>query len=156
MKNRFFNFALLFLAIFGLLQIDAAAQTRARNTATAQPSLMASLPKSDAVAQVKMKQLFNEAMPRILANNPAKLAQVNAAVENFKTRTGIDPRMFDHIALGVRLSFPGEGVTKVQTVALAKGTFSSTAMVSAGKLLSEGSRYREEKYQGKTIHIFRL
>lgn len=155
MKNRFLYFALLSFAILGLLQIDVAAQTRRGNTAPATPSLLASLPQSDAVAQVRMKQLFNEAMPRILANNPAKLAQANAAVEDFKTRTGLDPRMFDQIAFGVRFTFPGAGVTRAQTVALAQGEFNAAAMIAAGKLLPNG-KYREEKHNGKTIHIFTL
>ena len=58
MKNRFFNFVLVSIAVLALLQINAVAQTRGRNTAAA-ASLMESLPKSDAVVQVKMKQLFN-------------------------------------------------------------------------------------------------
>lgn len=157
MNKRFFNFALLFVTIFATLAIDANAQTRNRNPrpAAATNSLMTSLPESDAVAQIKMKQLFNEAMPRILANNPARLAQVNAAVEEFKTRTGLDPRMFDELALGARFTYPGEGITKVQTVALAKGSFSSAAMIAAGRVASNG-KYREEKYQGKTIYVFTL
>jgi hypothetical protein len=157
MNNRFFSFALLLITIFAAFTSESQAQTRNRNTrATAVPnSLMASLPQSDAVAQIKMKQLFNEAMPRILANNPARLAQVNAAVEDFKTRTGLDPRMFDELALGARFTYPGEGITKVQTVALAKGSFSSAAMIAAGRVASNG-KYREEKYQGKTIYVFTL
>lgn len=154
MKNRFLNFALILVTLFAASIFDAQAQTRRRNTpAAASNNLMAQLPQSDAVVHVKMKQLFNEAMPRILANNPARLAQVNAAVEDFKTRTGLDPRMFDEIALGTRFTFPGEGITKAQTVALAKGSFSSAAMVAAGRVASNG-KYREEKYQGKTIYIF--
>lgn len=157
MNNRFLNFALLLITVFGVFLIDAQAQTRTRNTraAAAPPSLMASLPQSDAVAQIKMNKLFNEAMPRILANNPARLAQVNAAVEDFKTRTGLDPRMFDQVALGARFTYPGEGITKVQTVALAKGEFSSAAMIAAGRVASNG-KYREEKYDDKTIYIFTL
>lgn len=155
MKTRFLKLTFVLLAIIGLLQIGAVAQTRPRNTPPATPSLMASLPQSDAVAQVKMKQLFEEAMPRILANNPARLAQVNAAAEDFKTRTGLDPRMFEQIAFGVRFIFPGEGITKLQTVALAKGSFSSAAMVAAGRVAANG-KYREEKYQGKTIYIFTI
>jgi hypothetical protein len=157
MNNRFFSFALLIFAVFGAL-IVTQAQTRNRNATrptAAANTLMASLPESDAVAQIKMKQLFNEAMPRILANNPAKLAQANAAVEDFKTRTGLDPRMFDQLALGIRFTYPGEGITKVQTVALARGAFSSAAMIAAGRVASNG-KYREEKYQGKTIHVFTL
>jgi len=152
MKTRFLNFAFVFVAVAGLLQVNTVAQTR--NTSTSS-SLMASLPKSDAVAQVKMKRLFNEAMPRILANNPARLAQVNTSVENFKTRTGLDPRMFDEVAIGVRFTFPGEGSARADTVALAKGAYNTTALITAGSLAAQG-KYRQEKYKDKTIYIFTL
>src|SRR6185436_4777953 len=152
MKNRFLNFAFVLVAVLALLQINTVAQTRARNT-TPSAGLMNSLPKSDAVAQVKMKRLFDEAMPRILANNPAKLSQVNASVENFKTRTGLDPRMFDEVAVGVSFTFPGEGQAKAHTVALAKGAYNSDAMITAGGLAAQG-KYRQEKYKDKTIYIF--
>jgi len=154
MKNRFRNFAFVLIAVLALLQINTVAQTRARNT-TPSAGLMNSLPKSDAVAQVKMKRLFDEAMPRILANNPAKLSQVNASVENFKTRTGLDPRMFDEVAVGVSFTFPGEGQAKAHTVALAKGAYNSDAMITAGGLAAQG-KYRQEKYKDKTIYIFTL
>jgi len=154
-KIRLLNFAVILLAISSGLTIEARAQTRARNTVTPVPSLMASLPESDAVAQVKVKQLLNEAMPRILAGNPAKLAEANASIDRFKERTGLDARMFQQIALGVRFTYPSDGVTKAQTVALANGTFSSAAMVAAGRVASNG-KYREEKYRDKTIYIFTL
>jgi hypothetical protein len=116
---------------------------------------MTALPESDAVAHVKVKQLLNEAMPRILANNPAKLAEVNANIDKFKDRTGLDPRMFEQVALGIRYTYPSEGVTKVQTVALANGSFSAAAMVAAGRIATNG-KYREEKYHDKTVYIFTL
>ena len=116
---------------------------------------MAALPESDAVALVKVKQLLNEAMPRILANNPAKLAEVNASIDKFKDRTGLDPRMFEQVALGIRYTHPSEGVTKVQTVALANGSFSAAGMVAAGRIATNG-KYREEKYHDKTVYIFTL
>lgn len=152
MKTRFLTVAIILIALF---QLEAAAQTRNRNNAPAVPTLMSSLPQSDAVAQVKVKQLLSEAMPRILANNPTKLSEVNASLDRFKDRTGLDPRMFQQVALGVRFTYPSEGVTKVQTVALADGTFSAAAMVAAGRVASNG-KYREEKYQDKTIYIFTL
>jgi hypothetical protein len=151
-KIKFLNLAIVILAV---CSAQVPAQTRARNNAPAPTGLLASLPQSDAVAQVKMKQLLNEAMPRILANNPAKLAEVNASIDSFKTRTGLDPRMFDQIAVGIKFTFPSEGVTKSQTIALANGAFSPAAMVAAGRVASNGA-YREEKYQGKTIYIFKL
>ena len=116
---------------------------------------MASLPESDAVAQVKLRQLLSETLPQIFASNSARLAEVNASIESFKTRTGLDPRMFEQVAVGVRFSYPSAGVTKLQTVALANGAFNPAAMVAAGRVASNGS-YREEKYQGKTIYIFKL
>lgn len=152
MKIRLLTVAIILVALF---QLEAAAQTRGRNTAPVTPSLMSSLPQSDAVAQVKVKQLLSEAMPRILASNPAKLSEVNATIDRFKDRTGLDPRMFQQVALGVRFTYPSEGVTKVQTVALANGTFSAAAMMAAGRVASNG-KYREEKYQDKTIYIFSL
>lgn len=152
MKRKFLNLAIVILAV---CSSQALAQTRNRNNAPAPTGLLASLPESDAVAQIKLRQLLSDAMPRILASNPARLAEANASIESFKTRTGLDPRMFEQIALGVRFTFPSEGVTKTQTVALANGTFSPAAMVAAGRVASNGA-YREEKYQGKTIYIFKL
>ena len=152
MKRTFLTLAIVFVALVS--QIETKAQ-RARSAQPAPASLMSSLPESDGVAQIKLNQLLNEAMPRMLAGNPAKLSEVNASIDRFKERTGLDPRMFQQVALGVRFSYPAEGVTKVQTVALANGSFSAAAMVAAGRLASNG-KYREEKYQDKTIYIFTL
>lgn len=153
MKRNLLNLAIIVLAVCSS-QVQAT-QTRTRNAAPVPAGLLASLPESDAVAQVKIRQLLSEAMPRLLANNSARLAEVNASIESFKTRTGLDLRMFDQVALGIRFSYPSAGVTKLQTVALANGSFSPAAMVAAGRVASNGS-YREEKYQGRTIYIFKL
>ena len=156
MKSKLLNLAVILLAITTGLVVEGRAQTRNRNTARpAAPNLMSSLPDSDAVAQVKVKQLLNEAMPRMLANNPTKLSEINASIDKFKDRTGLDPRMFQQLALGVRFTYPTEGVTKAQTVALANGSFSAAAMMAAGRVASNG-KYREEKYRDKTIYIFTL
>lgn len=153
MKRTILNLAVVLVALSASVQIQA--QTRSRNTAAPAASIMAALPESDAVAQVKVKQLLNEAMPRILANNPAKLAEVNASIERFKDRTGLDARMFEQVALGIRYTYPSEGVTKLETVALANGSFSAAAMVAAGRIATNG-KYREEKYHDKTVYIFTL
>jgi hypothetical protein len=149
--KRLTVFALLLVAV--VIRVDA--QTRTRNTTPPTPTLLASLPESDGVAQVKLKQLINETMPRLLANNPTRLAEVNAELEKFKTKTSIDPRSFDELALSFRYTYPAEDITKVQTVALARGTFNPGAMVAAGRIAADG-KYREEKYLGKTIYIFTL
>jgi len=154
-KRRILNLAIIFSVVCVGTQIEGRAQATKRNTPRTVPSLLESLPTSDAVAQVKMQRLLNEAMPKILANNPAKLAEANASIERFKTRTGLDPRMFEQIALGMRFTFPSERVTKVHSVGLARGSFSAAAMTAAGRVASNGD-YREEKYKGKTIYIFNL
>jgi hypothetical protein len=150
-----FSYVALIALILGAINVNA--QTRpSRTTAQpAPPSLMASLPESDAVAQVKVRRLLSDVVPQVLASNPAKLAEVNADIDRFKTRTGLDPRMFEQLALGVKYSYPAEGVTKLSTVALATGTFSSGAMVAAGRIAANG-KYREEKYQDKSIYIFTI
>jgi hypothetical protein len=135
--------------------VNRQARTPAVRARTEAPGLLASLPQSDAVARVKVNRLLNDVMPRVFANNNAKIAELNANIENFKTRTGLDPRSFEEIALGVRYTYPTEGVTKLITAALAKGTFNAGAMVAAGRLAANG-KYREEKYQGKTVYIFSL
>ena len=154
MKSKLLNFAVILLVLAGGL-LQAQAQTRNRNGGTAASGLMASLPESDAVAHVKVNQLVNEAMPRIFASNPAKLSEINAQIDRLKDRTGLDMRMFREIALGVKFTYPAEGVTRAQTVAVANGSFSSAAMVAAGRVASNG-KYREEKYRDKTIYIFTL
>ena len=158
MIRRTFTFTTLALLLASSAQI-ALTQTRGRTSRPAQTqpvsSLLASLPQSDAVTLVKVNRLLSDVMPRILANNPAKITDLNASIENFKTRTGLDPRSFDEVALGFRYTYPREGVTKLITAALAKGTFNAGALVAAGRLAADG-KYREEKYQGKSVYIFSL
>ena len=137
------------------LSLSGLAQTRTRTTPKPAPSLLSSLPQSDAVAQVQIKRLINDVIPRVLANNPAKLAEISANLDNFKSRTGLDARSFEQIALGVRYTYPSEGITKLVTAGLARGTFNPGAMVAAGRLAADG-KYREEKYAGKTVYIFNL
>lgn len=153
---RFLNRSAFFSFLIVGLAVSVSGQT-ARRSATAQPrvSLAASLPSSDTVALVKVRRLLDEALPAMLANNPAKLSEVNARIENFKKRTGIDPRAFDELALGLGYEYPASGAMKVTTVGLAHGTFNSTSLVAAGRAAAAG-KYREEKYQGKTIHVFTL
>ncbi|MDQ2920768.1 MAG: hypothetical protein M3R52_04010 [Acidobacteriota bacterium] len=161
MKNRIarsFAVVLVFsfaLAAFGLSKI-VFAQRRASGSAAGQvSSLLSSLPPSDAVALVNVKRVLDEALPKLLAENPAKLTEVNDELAKFKTQTGLDPRSFDQIALGLQYTYPSEGTTRIKTVALARGTFNAGAIVAAGRLAANG-KYFEQKYQGKTIYVFTL
>lgn len=155
MKTRVLNFtvALLVVTIFSTSSL---AQRSRKAAAPAKPenNLLTSLPVSDAMALIKVHQLI-ESLPKILAEHPVKLAEANAEIENFKAKTGIDLRAFDQLALGMHYSYPREGITKVDTVGLARGAFNPADFVAAGRLAAKG-KYREEKYHGVTIYIFTL
>jgi len=110
------------------------------------------LPPSDGIALVDVKRLLTETVPRILAGDPAKLIQANAELEKFKTRTGIDLRAFDRVVVGARYTYPSAKVTKLETVAIAHGTFNANTITAAAHNAAKGN-YREEKYRGATIMI---
>jgi len=141
----------LLIGVAGL----SVAQTRRTPTARPAPSLLNTLPASDAVALVRLKRALDEAMPKLLAGNPAKLTEVNSQIEHFKVRTGLDLRAFDELALGFRYTHPADGVTKIHTVGIARGSFNPAAIVAAGRATANG-KYVEEKYQGRSVHVFTL
>jgi hypothetical protein len=111
------------------------------------------LPPSDLVAYVNVKRLITEAAPKVFADDPAKLAEFNAEIDGFKTKTGIDARSFDSIAVGLRYQNPSAGVTTADTVFIAQGTFNAGALVAAGRVVAKG-KYQEQKYKDATIHVF--
>ena len=161
---RFFESQAFVLAVLLMLSLGATTASlaqRSRTTSNASqtsnakqaPTLLSSLPPSDVVALINVNRVLDEALPKLLAENPARLAEVTAELTKFKTQTGLDPRSFDQIALGLSYTFPREGITKFSNVALARGTFNAGAMVAAGRLAANG-KYVEQKYQGKTIYIF--
>jgi hypothetical protein len=149
------SFALTLLFILTISGIAVAQKNRATSVARPAQTLLSALPPSDAVAVVNVSRVLNEALPKLLAENPAKLAEITNELASFKTQTGLDPSSFDQIALGFSYQYPRAGITKISTAALARGTFNAGAMVAAGRLAANG-RYREEKYQGKTIYVFTL
>ena len=154
-KSIFKSFAVALVVIFTVSSIAFAQRTRTTSAPRQVPSLLSSLPPSDAVAIINVNRVLDEALPKLMAENPAKLAEVNAELAKFKTQTGLDPRSFDQIALGLSYQYPREGITKISTSVLARGTFNAGAMVAAGRLAANG-KYVEQKYQGKTIHVFSL
>lgn len=134
------------------------AQNNRARTPAAAPAAQAlpALPAADAVMLVELRRLLSEAIPRALASDTAKLAEVNADIDAFKTKTGIDPRAFDTLAATSRFVILGSGRMKlVDTVAVARGTFDTGAIVSAGRASAKGA-HREQKHAGKTVHVFTL
>jgi hypothetical protein len=114
------------------------------------------LPASDAVAIVDVKRMLNETMPSILGGDAAKLAQANAEIDKFKTKTGVDLRSVDRLTIGTRYSYPSAKTTKLDTVAIAHGNFNPTAVVAAVKQAGANRKFREEKYRGATINVISI
>jgi hypothetical protein len=128
-----------------LFALTGGAQTRlvstAATTAVAPAPAAAPLdllPPSDLVAFVHVKRLITEAAPKVFGDDPAKLAEFNAEIDAFRTKTGIDARSFDSIAVGMRYQSPTPGVTTADTVVIAQGTFNAGALVAAGRLAAKG------------------
>jgi hypothetical protein len=113
------------------------------------------LPAADGVMFVDMNRVLNEAMPRVLGGNPARLAQVNADLDLFKQRTGIDPRLIERLAVGTRYTTPSPNVTKLDTVAVARGRFNAGTIIAAGRLAAKG-KYAEQQHAGRTLYVFTL
>ena len=124
-----------------------------QKTAAAAPSNIASyLPASDAIAIIDTKRMLNETMPSILGSDAAKLAQANAEIDKFKSKTGLDLRQFNRVAVGVRYAYPNATTTKLETVAIAHGTFDARAVTASARTAANG-KSREEQYRGLTITI---
>lgn len=144
--RRTFYASTLALVFAALLSARADAQT-----ATAAASLP--LPASDAVLTLDVRALFTEVIPRSLASDKARLAQVTADVEEFKARTGIDAREFDTLAVGTRIVALPSGATKFDhTTAVARGRFRPDALVAAARAAAKGG-LAEQTYGGKTVYV---
>ncbi len=155
-KKSFALFLALSVALMSFA-LTGGAQT-GTTTALAQTSSIAPLnllPPSDLVAFVNVKRLIDDAAPKVLADNPTKLAEFNAEIDKLKMRTGLDVRSFSAIAVGLRYQHPSPGVTTADTVLIASGTFNANTLVAAGKLAAKG-KYQEQKYADATIYIFSI
>jgi hypothetical protein len=91
----------------------------------------------------------------VFAADPAKLAQINSEIDKFKTETGIDARAFNRVVVAARYTHPTPTVTKLEPVAIATGTFNSSALTTAARFAAKG-KARDEKYRGATITILTI
>ncbi|MEJ7617912.1 MAG: hypothetical protein WKF30_13340 [Pyrinomonadaceae bacterium] len=113
------------------------------------------IPGADAVMFADLKRLFSDVIPRVLADSPARLAEVNADIDQFKAKTGVDPRAFERVTVSVRFAQTATNATRAETVVVANGSFNAGALVAAGRLAAKG-KYQEQQLNGKTIYIFSL
>ncbi|HVF42727.1 MAG TPA: hypothetical protein VM936_06945 [Pyrinomonadaceae bacterium] len=136
----------------GNMTAKAPAQTKA----PAQKPVVAEsvpLPASDALLAVDLDKLFKEVVPRALAGDSARLAQVNADVDAFKARTGIDARAFERLVVGARIVRLESGAVKLDNVtAVARGRVDAAALGASIRAASKGA-VAEQQYGGKTVYV---
>jgi hypothetical protein len=116
---------------------------------------VASLPASDAVVFIDAQRLLTDAIPGVLANEPTLLARINARIDEFKEKTNVDLRTFDHIAIGVRFDEPAK-MRDFKFVVLAQGRFDASALVDAALVTTKregGPQPQERQYDGRTIFV---
>lgn len=147
--------ALIVFSAIGRAQTRGAARASNHSAPASAPNIVP-LPASDAVVFVDLRRLLTNAVPRALAGDASKLAEVNADIEQFKARTGIDARAFDRLAIGARFARLADGKMKIdETVAIAHGTFNAAALAAAGRIAAKG-RYTEQKFGGKSVYVFNI
>lgn len=136
--------------VLGLFALSFETKTDAKTTA----ELAALLPASEIVVTFDAQKTFNTALPQILSANQDKLAEINAQIDEIKTRIGIDARQFEQIAVGMKTTQTGAQTTDLDPFILARGSFNSNQLITAAKLFSKG-KYAEEKIGNRTIYIFK-
>jgi len=148
MKKKIF--ALLTL---GLIVLSAAGAGFAQTKPKTNNSLTALLPPSEAAVAVDSKRFFGEAVPQILTANQPLLSEINERFNDVKTKTGVDFRQFQQIAIGVSAIKSTPAGYEFEPLLLGRGQFKAEALVTVAKTASNG-KYREEKIGERTVYVF--
>src|SRR5437868_2895477 len=153
MKNKIFTLFTASLMVFNLAGFALADAKNGKAEKAPVNPLVALLPASDAVVSLDAKRFFLDGLPRILASNQPVLAEITSNLENIKSSLGIDLRQFDQVAIGLAAKRISPTEVDFDPVVIARGNFSTGALVSVAKLASNGT-YREEKVGTRTVYIF--
>ncbi len=146
----------LFTAAVMLLNLVtfAAADTNRRKSKKRQGNALVSLlPASDGVATLNSRRLFNDAMPQILAANQPMLASIMTHIAEIESKTGLDLKKFDSVAIGLAVTPKADKKFEFEPVAIARGDLRAGALIAIAKLASNGT-YREERFGERTIYVF--
>lgn len=149
MKNKIFAFFVLMTFILSTVALIFA-DTKASKTNN---ELVGLLPASDMVVTLDAQRLFNQALPQILSANPGILAEINAHIDALKSKTGLDARQFQQVAIGLTAKQVSGKDIEFEPFVLARGSFNSGALLAVAKVASNG-KYREEKIGSRTVYIF--
>lgn len=151
MKN-FFALAVMWAFAVGVLSVSAQTGGTALTNQTNQ-SLAGLLPASDGAVSVNMQRLLSDAMPQILSGNQPLLADVLSHIDDVKSKTGIDLRQFEQIAVGISAKRGASRKFDFEPIVLARGTFSAGALVALARTAANG-KYREERIGDRSVYVF--
>jgi hypothetical protein len=152
MKKKIFALLTVFGVVFGAVGVGFA-DTKGRKKAKTGNQLLALLPPSDAAMTVDVKRVFAEALPQVLSANQSMLTEILGKFDEIKSRTGIDYKQFQQIAIGVSSINALENGYDFEPVVLARGQFDANGIVTVAKTAANG-KYREEKIGERTVYVF--
>ena len=122
---------------------------------SAQTDPLSALPASDVVVFVDARRIMNELVPQLLAQDPATLAKMMGALNELKTKMGVNVLGIERIAAGVRLLGPLKaGPPSKEDVGVAiivQGDFNPNGLIEFLKTMGKGKQ-GEETYGGRIIY----
>ena len=151
--SRKFYFSLLAFSLTLLVTVALVVGYSTGSRAASTNAALAALPASDFVISIDAQRALSETLPAVLAGNPALLAKMNAKLEEFQRKTGINPRSFESVAIGGRISQAKPHDSRM--VVIARGSFNADALLenafAAAKAKGEKFEREEQQYEGKRV-----
>lgn len=155
--SRKFYFSFLAFAVTLLATVAFVVGHSTLSRAASTNAALAALPASDFVISIDARRALNEMLPTMLAGNPQLLARMNAKLDEFQTKTGINPRSFESVAIGGRISQARPHDSR--TVVIARGSFNADELLenafAAAKAKGEKFEKEEQQYEGKRLILIR-
>lgn len=122
---------------------------RSTASAAADEPLML-LPPSDLILVVDVGRAFDALMPKLKTMGMDEIAQVTKALDEFTSKTGIDPRTIKSAVIGVKIpdgdAKAGSGAVILQGLALDPQKLAAVAK-------TEGGEFKTLTHQGKTFYV---
>jgi hypothetical protein len=152
MKKKIFAFLAVFAVVLSTVGFGLAAAEDTKKAKTANP-LLALLPPSEAAMTIDAKRMFSEALPQILSGNQPMLTGILSKFDEIKTRTGVDYKQFQQVAVGISSIRAAENGYDFEPLVLARGQFNAATLIATAKTSAAG-KYREEKIGERTVYVF--
>ncbi|HEV7844190.1 MAG TPA: hypothetical protein VGO69_10880, partial [Pyrinomonadaceae bacterium] len=127
MMKRKFYFSLLAFALTLAATVAFVVGHGTTSSAASANAALAALPASDFVISIDVQRGLNETLPSLLSSNPALLSKMNAHLDRFQRETGINPRSFESVAVGGRITAARPHDSR--TVVIARGSFNSDQLL---------------------------